>query len=74
MAIDKDTISQAMRRVPSPAGPLDLVASGVFVWASACDGFVSVKLRPLPDAPDADRRALASQVHGAIVAIGGPGS
>lgn len=69
MPLDKDTIAHAMHRIDTAAGPLDLVAGGVFVWASACDGFVSVKLRA-PDAEGSDPRTvrahLAEQVHAAI--------
>lgn len=68
---------EAARRVETPAGVLDLVAAEVFVWASVCDGFVSVKLRAdRGEAQDeAGRRALASHVHGAVSrAAGAEGS
>ena len=50
---------EAARRVQTPVGVLDLIASEVFVWASVRDGFVSVKLRAGPDGVqgEADRRA-----------------
>jgi ATP-binding protein involved in chromosome partitioning len=75
MPLDKETIAGAMQRVPTPAGPLDLVASGVFVWASACDGFVSVKLRDVQDvgADPAERGGLARAVYGVIDALVEPG-
>ncbi len=81
MPLDRDTITNAMRRVESPAGPVDLVAAGVFVWASACDGFVSVKLKDVggSDVGGADgsagaantRRVLAASAHAALSKLAG---
>lgn len=74
MPLDRDTITNAMRRVRTAAGPIDLVESGVFVWTSACDGFVSVKLKDeIAAASEAEtqsaRRGLAANAHAALSAL-----
>jgi hypothetical protein len=70
-SLSKDLVRIALAGIPNPSpvadSGSDLVSSGAFQWASACDTYASIKLH-VPGVPPHVLDSIARTAHGAIVA------
>jgi len=70
-SLNKDLVRLALANIPNPSpvadSGSDLVSSGAFQWASACDTYASIKLH-VPGVPPHVLDSIARTAHGAIVA------